>query len=107
MRAPAFSYEPPPRPSPPREGAGTVGGDPASTPEYISRGVDGGALGVIAPHIGSAAQARAVVAAARFPPAGERSAAGALPHLQFRSFPIAEAYAALNAATTVMVQFET
>jgi 4-hydroxy-2-oxoheptanedioate aldolase len=80
---------------------------PANTPEYISRVLDGGALGVIAPHIGSAAEARAVVAAARFPPAGERSAPGALPHLQYHSFPIAETYAALNAATTVMVQFET
>jgi 4-hydroxy-2-oxoheptanedioate aldolase len=64
-------------------------------------------LGVIAPHIGSAAEARAVVAAARFPPLGGRSAAGAVPHLQFRLFPVAESYAALNAATTVMVQFET
>ena len=80
---------------------------PANTPEYISRVLDGGALGVIAPHIGSAAEARAVVAAARFPPLGGRSAAGALPHLQFRPFPVAESYAALNAATTVMVQFET
>ena len=80
---------------------------PANTPEYISRVLDGGALGVIAPHIGSAAEARAVVAAARFPPLGARSAAGAVPHLQFRPFPVAESYAALNAATTVMVQFET
>jgi 2-keto-3-deoxy-L-rhamnonate aldolase RhmA len=62
---------------------------------------------VIAPHIGSAEEARAVVAAARFPPLGARSAAGALPHLEFRSFPVADAYPALNAATTVMVQFET
>jgi 4-hydroxy-2-oxoheptanedioate aldolase len=27
---------------------------PANTPEYISRVLDGGALGIIAPHIGSA-----------------------------------------------------
>jgi 4-hydroxy-2-oxoheptanedioate aldolase len=80
---------------------------PANTPEYISRVLDGGALGVIAPHIGSAAEGRAVVAAARFPPQGARSAAGALPHLGFRAFPVAETYAAVNAATTVMVQFET
>jgi 4-hydroxy-2-oxoheptanedioate aldolase len=80
---------------------------PANTPEYISRVLDGGALGVIAPHIGSAAEARAVVAAAKFPPQGGRSAAGVLPHLKFRSFPVAETYAALNHATTVMVQFET
>ena len=30
---------------------------PASTPDYVSRALDGGALGVIVPHIGSAAEA--------------------------------------------------
>jgi 2-keto-3-deoxy-L-rhamnonate aldolase RhmA len=68
--------------------------------------LDGGALGIIAPHVGSAEEARAVVDAAKFPPLGSRSAAGAGPHLQYRAFPVAEANAALNAATTVMVQFE-
>jgi len=79
---------------------------PANTPEYISRVLDGGALGVIAPHVGSAEEARAVVRAAKFPPLGERGAGGGLPHLQYRSFPIAEANAALNDATMVVVQFE-
>jgi 4-hydroxy-2-oxoheptanedioate aldolase len=79
---------------------------PALTPDYISRVLDGGALGVIAPHVRSAADARAVVAAAKFPPLGERSNAGSLPHLQYRSFPAAEIYAALNDATMVIVQFE-
>jgi 4-hydroxy-2-oxoheptanedioate aldolase len=76
---------------------------PANTPEYISRMLDGGALGIIAPHVGSAAEARAVVDAAKFPPLGSRSAAGAGPQLQYRAFPVAEANAALNDATTVMV----
>jgi 4-hydroxy-2-oxoheptanedioate aldolase len=80
---------------------------PANTPEYISRVLDGGALGVIAPHINSAEEARAVVRAAKFPPLGERGVSAGLPHLHFRSFPPDEAYAALNAATMVMVQFET
>ena len=79
---------------------------PALTPDYISRVLDGGALGVIAPHIRSAQDARAVVAAAKFPPLGERSNAGSLPHLQYRSLPAAETYAALNDATMVIVQFE-
>jgi 4-hydroxy-2-oxoheptanedioate aldolase len=79
---------------------------PANTPEYISRVLDGGALGVIAPNVRSAAEARAVVAAAKFPPSGERSNAGSLPHLQYRAFPSAEVYAAVNDATMVIVQFE-
>jgi 2-keto-3-deoxy-L-rhamnonate aldolase RhmA len=33
---------------------------PANTPEYIARVLEGGALGVIAPHLGSADEARAV-----------------------------------------------
>jgi 4-hydroxy-2-oxoheptanedioate aldolase len=79
---------------------------PANTPDYISRVLDGGALGVIAPHISSAREAREVVKAAKYPPLGERSNAGALPHLHFRAFPPAEANAALNEATMVIVQFE-
>lgn len=80
---------------------------PANTPDYISRVLDGGALGVIAPHIRSADEAGAVVRAAKFPPCGERGVSAGLPHLHFRSFPPAEAYAALNHATMVIVQFET
>jgi 2-keto-3-deoxy-L-rhamnonate aldolase RhmA len=72
----------------------------------VSRVLDAGALGVIAPHVRSAADARAYVTAAKFPPLGERSAAGPLPHLHYRTFPAAEADAALNDATLLMVQFE-
>jgi 2-keto-3-deoxy-L-rhamnonate aldolase RhmA len=79
---------------------------PANTPEWISRVLDNGAMGVIAPHISTQQEALAVVACAKFPPTGERSAAGALPHLQYRSFPASEAYPVLNSQTTVIVQFE-
>jgi 4-hydroxy-2-oxoheptanedioate aldolase len=79
---------------------------PANTPEYISRVLDGGALGVIAPGVRSADEARAVVAAAKFPPLGERGNPGTLPQLQYRSFPNAEVYRAVNDATMVIVQCE-
>ena len=79
---------------------------PANTAEYISRVLDGGALGVIAPHVRSAGEARDVVRAAKFPPLGERSNPGQLAHLEFRAFPAAEVYAAMNDATMVIVQFE-
>ncbi len=72
----------------------------------VSRVLDAGALGIIAPHVQSAAEARAYVAAAKFPPLGHRSAAGPLPHLQYRSFAGAAADAALNSATLLIVQFE-
>jgi len=80
---------------------------PAHGPEWIARALDGGALGVIAPHIRSAAEARAVVAAAKFPPLGHRSASGGLPHLHYRSFPAAEADPVLNEATMVVPMVET
>jgi 2-keto-3-deoxy-L-rhamnonate aldolase RhmA len=71
-----------------------------------SRVLDAGALGVIAPHVQSADDARAYVAAAKFPPLGHRSAAGPLPHLHYRSFPAEAADAALNEATLLIVQCE-
>lgn len=79
---------------------------PSHGPEYVSRVLDGGALGIIAPHVRSADEARAVVRAAKFAPLGERSANAGLPHLHFRSFPVAEANRAMNDATMVIVQFE-
>src|ERR1700730_8666776 len=72
----------------------------------VQRILDAGALGIIAPHVSSAAEAREYVKAAKYPPLGDGSNAGNLPHLQYRSFPAAEAYAAVDAATMVIVQFE-
>ncbi len=79
---------------------------PAHGPDYVTRVLEGGALGIIAPHIETAQDARTVVAAAMFPPLGNRSNAGGLPQLHYRSFPAAEAFAALNAATMIIVQLE-
>jgi 4-hydroxy-2-oxoheptanedioate aldolase len=72
----------------------------------VQHALDAGALGIIAPHVQSAAAARDYVRAAKFPPLGERSNAGPLPHLHYRAFPAAQANAALDAATMVIVQFE-
>ncbi len=80
---------------------------PANTPEFIGRLLDGGALGVIAPHVRSAAEARGIVRQAKFPPMGERGAGGALPHYHYRGFPVAEANQAMNDATIVVIMVET
>src|ERR1700704_3403200 len=79
---------------------------PANTSEYIQRVLDGGALGIIAPGIRSADEARTVVGDAKFAPLGESGAGGAPPHLEYRSFATAEANSAINDATMVIVQFE-
>jgi 2-keto-3-deoxy-L-rhamnonate aldolase RhmA len=81
---------------------------PANTPDYIGRVLDGGAMGVITPHVRSAAEARAmVVELVKFPPLGQRSAGGALSHYQYRSFPVDETNAAMNDATSLVVMLET
>lgn len=80
---------------------------PANTPEYICRVLDGGAMGVITPHVRSAAEARAMVELVKFPPLGRRSAGGALPHYQYRNFPAHETHAAMNGATSLIVMVET
>jgi 4-hydroxy-2-oxoheptanedioate aldolase len=79
---------------------------PARTPEYVSRVLDAGALGVIAPGIASAAEAKEVVAAAKYPPLGSRGLSAGLAHLGFRSVPAAQALPQMNAATLVVVQLE-
>lgn len=79
---------------------------PCNEAQYISRVLDMGALGVIAPHVTSAAEARRVVHCAKYPPLGMRSAAGLLPHFEFRRYPSDVAYAAMDAATMVVVMIE-
>jgi 2-keto-3-deoxy-L-rhamnonate aldolase RhmA len=79
---------------------------PAIRSQYITPAVDGGALGVIAPHVCTAADARLVVKAAKFPPLGDRGFPGRLPHFRFQSVPTRDANELLNEATTVVVQFE-
>ena len=80
---------------------------PANTPEYIGRVLDGGAMGVITPHVRTAREARAMVDLVRFPPLGNRSAGGALSHYQYRSFPGAAINTAMNRATSLVVMLET
>lgn len=79
---------------------------PGNDPHVIARVLDAGALGIIAPHVQSAADAEAVVRAAKYPPIGERSQSGALPHFHFRSLPTADANRQLNDATMVVAMIE-
>ena len=72
-----------------------------------TRVLDGGALGVVVPHVDTPERAAEVVAWCKYPPIGKRSITGAIPQLGFRSLPIPEATAAINAATLVVVMLET
>jgi len=79
---------------------------PGNDPHLVARVLDAGALGIIAPHIQSAADAEAVVRAVKYPPMGDRSQPGSLPHLQFRNLPAGEANQQLNDATMVVAMIE-
>jgi len=79
---------------------------PSSDPQFVARVLDSGALGIIVPHLQSADDARSVVRAAKYPPDGERSLAGMLPQLQYRSLPAADAIQQINDATMVIAMIE-
>src|ERR1700719_3929593 len=72
-----------------------------------TRLLDNGALGIVAPHVETAEEARAAVAALRYPPLGHRAVYGSQPHFDFGRVATGELMAALNAATLVVVMLET
>ncbi|KAF7191166.1 4-hydroxy-2-oxo-heptane-1,7-dioate aldolase [Pseudocercospora fuligena] len=80
---------------------------PSKDPFFVSRILDGGALGVIVPHIRSVQDAKDVVAAAKFQPVGHRSSTNGLPHFQFRSIPAKLSNPVVNQNTLVIPMIET
>jgi 4-hydroxy-2-oxoheptanedioate aldolase len=72
-----------------------------------TRCLDGGALGIVIPHVDTAEEAKQIVDALRFQPLGHRSIAGGYPQFGFAAKPAAEATAALNEGTLVVVMVET
>lgn len=80
---------------------------PSHASDWISRVLDAGAQGVIAPHVNSRAQAEDIVRAARFPPVGKRSVMGPNPALGYKSMPLGQTNAFLNAQTLLIAMIET
>jgi len=74
---------------------------------YVSRVLDGGAQGVVVPHVQDAATAARMAASCRYPPAGERSATALLPQLDFAVGPTNEIVSAVNESTLLVVMLET
>jgi 4-hydroxy-2-oxoheptanedioate aldolase len=75
--------------------------------DMATRVLDGGAWGVVMPHVDTAEEARAVVDHVKYPPSGHRSVVGVLPQMGFAQHTIAEASAAVNANMLVVVMLET
>ncbi|OAA65647.1 Pyruvate/Phosphoenolpyruvate kinase [Niveomyces insectorum RCEF 264] len=80
---------------------------PSADPSLIARVLDGGALGVIVPHIKTVQDVVSIVQAAKFPPVGHRSETGALPHFQYRPLPRQISSALSNESTLVIPMIET
>ncbi len=72
-----------------------------------TRCLDGGALGIVIPHVDSADEARAMVNAFKFAPLGRRSIGGAYPQFGFAPVQAREVVSELNAATLVVAMIET
>jgi 2-keto-3-deoxy-L-rhamnonate aldolase RhmA len=73
----------------------------------IGRLLDGGAQGIIAPRVETAAEATAVARACRFAPSGQRSQLASVPQFGLRPTPAATLNPALDDATVVQILIET
>jgi len=72
-----------------------------------TRALDGGAYGIIVPHVDTAEEAREIADRLRYPPDGHRSVTGALPQFAFAAMPLAEASAIVNKNMLTVVMLET
>jgi len=79
---------------------------PAGEFGMATRLLDNGAMGLVMPHVDTAAQARQLVEKLRFPPIGTRSVYGGMPQFGFAPRGIAEASEILNRETLVIVMLE-
>ena len=80
---------------------------PARQYSLATRVLDGGALGIVMPHVDTAEEARAIAGHLKYPPLGHRSMAGGMAYFGFRAVPTGEAAATMNAETLVVVMLET
>ena len=74
---------------------------------HASRVLDGGAQGIVVPHVDTPDTAARIVRQCRYPPLGRRSVVGGLAQLDFESYSVAESTEAVNASTLVIVMIET
>jgi len=80
---------------------------PAGQFSLATRLLDGGAAGIVMPHVDTPEEAREIVDRLKYPPQGHRSVAGAMAQLGYRSVPLGEATRNLNTETLIVVMIET
>ena len=69
--------------------------------------LDGGAQGIVFPHIDTAEEAGEAVSLCRYPPTGRRSVAYGLPHANYRSMPAARLVQQMEQTSLLAVMLET
>ena len=74
---------------------------------HATRALDGGAMGIVVPHVDDPETAQRIAMNCRYPPNGHRSMTGALAPLDFETYPIADVAKAINAAVLIVVMIET
>ena len=74
---------------------------------HISRVLDGGAMGVVVPHVDTVEQAQRMVDACKYPPMGHRSIAGVLPQLEYQPILSRETIDLLNENMLIVAMLET
>jgi 2-keto-3-deoxy-L-rhamnonate aldolase RhmA len=74
---------------------------------HAAKALDGGAQGIVVPHVDTPEVAALMVKHCRYPPLGKRSVVGILPQLDFAAVPLGEATEAVNASTLLMLMIET
>jgi 2-keto-3-deoxy-L-rhamnonate aldolase RhmA len=80
---------------------------PEGDHNLAARVLDTGALGIIMPHVESAADARTIVARQKYPPVGQRSTSGPMAQFSYAAHPAKEAAQAANESLLVIVMLET
>jgi len=80
---------------------------PSGEFSIATRLLDGGAAGIVIPHVDTADEAREIVDRLKYPPQGHRSVAGAMAQLGYRPTPLADATRIVNAETLIVVMIET
>jgi 2-keto-3-deoxy-L-rhamnonate aldolase RhmA len=80
---------------------------PANQYHYISRALDLGIMGIMAPMVGSAEEARHIVSCTRYPPAGRRGAAFGFAADDYLGGSVADKIKIANERTLVMCLIET
>ncbi|MEM1299158.1 MAG: aldolase/citrate lyase family protein [Pseudomonadota bacterium] len=73
---------------------------------HATRALDGGAQGIVVPHVDTVEVGAQMVANTRYPPVGHRSLYGALPQAGFEPHPLPDLMAALNASTYLALMIE-